>query len=410
MPAEQTQTRLATWQKPSIATWKFRWIEQGLTGLPRALTDLGGIVSFSIVAYARRGIRSRGSCTAADYPSRSFVHPRIAAVDVDGGPAIASSGPAFSTSPVSGQRAASVNAPRKEKGRLRMYNLLKMSSQSQDEWEQNQGLLFDVSFLNGRVFEHTDEALKEQFTDAVGPDFDLLMKLPCLFTYEGHDVVGSIGRISKVRSENRRFEIAYSLPSIYPRIRLNEERIFQALGMGTNRSFERGRTHWAVKDVDLFDVTTWLLHEMGNLPVVLSEEDMNRVWGDNHKRKPLVFLSHRASYRRQVAQVREQLEGQGLRCFLAHEDVIPSTIWQNEILNALNTMDVFIGFVTDDFHGGGWPDQEVGYAYQRGVPRVFIKLEGADPIGMVAREQALTTSWEHTGQEIIAHLKQATVL
>ena len=108
--------------------------------------------------------------------------------------------------------------------------------------------------------------------------------------------------------------------------------------------------------------------------------------------------------------MREQLEGQGLRCFLAHEDVIPSTIWQNEILNALNTMDVFIRFVTDDFHGGGWSDQEIGYAYQRGVPRVFVKLEGAGPIGMVAREQALTTSWERAGPETIVHLKQANVL
>ena len=124
-----------------------------------------------------------------------------------------------------------------------------------------------------------------------------------------------------------------------------------------------------------------------------------------------MFLSHRAAYRRQVARVREQLEKQGLICFVAHQDVtFPAEIWQNEILNALNTMDVFVGFVTDDFHGGGWPDQEVGYAYQRGVPRVFVKLEGADPIGLVAREQALTTSWERAGPEIIAHLKKARVL
>ena len=291
-----------------------------------------------------------------------------------------------------------------------MYNLLKASPWGQDRWEQNQGRLYDIGFLRGRVFEHTDEAIKGRFTVMDRPDFDALMKLPCLFTYEGIDVVGSIGRISEVRSDSRRFEITYSLPSIYPKVRLNEERVFEALGMGPTSSFERGRNHWAVKDVDLFEVTTWLLHEAGNLPVVLSEEDMNRVWGGGYKRKQLVFLSHRASCRRQVAQVREQLEAQGLRCFVAHEDVTPSTIWQNEILNALNTMDVFIGFVTEDFHGGGWPDQEVGYAYQRGVPRVFVKLEGADPVGMVAREQALATSWERAGKEIIAHLKQEGIL
>ena len=222
-----------------------------------------------------------------------------------------------------------------------MYNLLKKSSPSQDEWEQNQGRLYDISFLSGRVFEYTEEAIERQFT---GIDFDALMKFPCLFTYEGLDVAGSIGRISEVRSDSRRFEIIYTLPSIYPKIVINEERVFEDLGMGPNRSFERHRTHWAVKNVDLFEVTTRLLYETGNVPVALSEEDMNRVWGDGYKRKVLVFLSHRAAYRRQVSLVREQLEDQGLRCFVAHEDIAPSTIWQNEILNALDTMGHFHWF------------------------------------------------------------------
>ena len=133
---------------------------------------------------------------------------------------------------------------------------------------------------------------------------------------------------------------------------------------------------------------------------------MNRVWGDGYRGNPLVFLSHRAAYKRQVSVVKEQLEDQGFRCFLAHEDVAPTTIWQNEIVNALSTMDIFVGFVTDDFHRGGWPDQEVGYAYQRGVLRVFVKLGDADPIGMVGREQALRTDWDRTGHAIIEHLKQ----
>ena len=123
-----------------------------------------------------------------------------------------------------------------------------------------------------------------------------------------------------------------------------------------------------------------------------------------------MFLSHRACYRKQVAHVREHLESQGVSCFLAHEDVTPSMMWQNEILNALNTMDIFIGFITDDFHSGGWPDQEVGYACMRDVSRVFVKLEGVDPVGMVAREQALTTDWEQASQKLIAHLKRVGVL
>ena len=54
-----------------------------------------------------------------------------------------------------------------------------------------------------------------------GTDFEALMKFPCLFTYEGLDVTGSIGRISEVRSNNRRLEIIYTLPSIYPKIVMN---------------------------------------------------------------------------------------------------------------------------------------------------------------------------------------------
>ncbi len=286
-----------------------------------------------------------------------------------------------------------------------MYNLLKMSSISEDEWEQNQANPYDINFLIGRIFEHTDEEIARQFTNDGGPDFDALMKLPCLFTYEGRDVKGSIGKITQVRPVNGSLSITYILPNVYPEIALNEEPVFQAFGMGDNRSFERYRTHWAVKDVDLFETVTRLLHDSSDDRKVLSKEDMNRVWGDNSKNQKKIFLSHRAKYKGQVASVRETLEGRGFSCFLAHEDVTPTTIWQNEILNALDTMDIFIGFVTHDFHRGGWPDQEIGYAYHRSVHRVFVKLEGADPVGMVGREQALASNWDRAGSDIVEYLK-----
>ena len=291
-----------------------------------------------------------------------------------------------------------------------MYNLLMMSSVHYNEWEENQGRWYDVGLLAGRISEYTVKAIEEQFTAADGPDFDALAKLPCLFTYEGFDVVGSIGRITEVRADGRKCQITYTLPNVYPSISMNEDSVYEVLGIGTGKSYEQSRTHWAVKDVDLFEVTTRLIHRSGNVPTVLSGGELSRIWGNGYQRKKLVFLSHRAAFRRQVAQVREHLESQGLSCFVAHQDVTPSTIWQNEILKALSTMEVFIGFVTDDFHGGGWPHQEVGYAYQRGVPRVFVKLGSAYPVGMVAREQAMATSWERAGEKIIAHLKHAAIL
>ena len=41
---------------------------------------------------------------------------------------------------------------------------------------------------------------------------------------------------------------------------------------------------------------------------------------------------------------------------------------------------------------------------------MFVKLGEADPMGMVGMEQALRTDWDHAGNDIIAHLKQAGVL
>ena len=67
-------------------------------------------------------------------------------------------------------------------------------------------------------------------------------------------------------------------------------------------------------------------------------------------------------------------------------------------------MDVFVGLVTDDFHRGGWTDQEIGCAVQRGVFRVFVRLEDQDPLGMVAKEQALIADWEEAPEAIAAHL------
>ena len=293
-----------------------------------------------------------------------------------------------------------------------MYNLLMMASAAHNEWELNEGRRYDVGILRRRMFEHTSDAVKQQFTVRYSsePDFDALMRLPCLFTYEGMDVTGAIGRISRMLPQARGLELVYSLPAEYPRIHMNSDDIFASLGIDVS-GYEWSRTHWAVKDIDLFEVATTMLHNSDERMTLLPGHEMQRIWGPQHEPGKLVFLSHRASYRREVSEVKEALGSRGLNCFVAHEDIRPSLTWQDEILKALNTMDVFVGFVTDDFHqGGGWPDQEIGYAHKREVPRVFVKLGKADPAGMVATEQALSTDWAHAADRILDHLESVGVL
>lgn len=233
-----------------------------------------------------------------------------------------------------------------------MYNLLMKSSWNRDEWELNEGTWYDVSFIQDRLFEFTDNRISQQFQSAQGLDFPALKRLPCLFTYEGEDVVGRIGWITDVRTSGSRLRIMYRLPSSYPKIVMDRNLVFEALDIETGRSFERSRTHWAVKDVDIFEYTTIMLQEQLAVSVAPLPEDMLRIWGSDHKKRVLAFLSHRAQHKKEVAQVKQHLENHGLSCFVAHEDIAPTLEWQTEITYALNSMGLFVGFVTSDFHEG----------------------------------------------------------
>ena len=63
-------------------------------------------------------------------------------------------------------------------------------------------------------------------------------------------------------------------------------------------------------------------------------------------------------------------------------------------------MDAMAALMTDGFHDSLWTDQEVGFAFGRGVPIVAVKL-GRDPYGFVGKFQALSCGWDTAGVEII---------
>ena len=268
-----------------------------------------------------------------------------------------------------------------------MYNLLVMPVDDPAYWQRNESLWIQPSWSQKRLPDRTD--------------WEALRLLHCLFTYELKKpvVVGHIGKIVDMQFPQIRYQLE-------DRIEINRN-CLRDLG------FEPGdehRTQWTVKDVDLYEIVTkWRRQEDNGRPSP-TEAEMRRVWGDDYLFKPRVFLSHRASYRRNVSQVSDLLERAGYTCFVAHEDIHPGTKWHDEIIHTLDTMDVFVGFITEDFHAGGWPDQEVGYACQRGIPKVFLKLGPFDPRGMVSGEQALTVTWDDAGAKLMEHLRTEDVI
>ena len=130
--------------------------------------------------------------------------------------------------------------------------------------------------------------------------------------------------------------------------------------------------------------------------IVLPDAE-TRIWGNEGFR---VFLTHRTEVKKQTSDLKDRLRPFGISCFVAHEDIHPTKEWQNEIENALFSMDALVALMTDEFHDSLWTDQEVGCAFGRGVPIISVKL-GRDPYGFIGKFQALSCSWDIAAVEIV---------
>lgn len=122
----------------------------------------------------------------------------------------------------------------------------------------------------------------------------------------------------------------------------------------------------------------------------------DRLWAKDCFR---LFLSHKTEVKTETNALKEELKKYGISSFVAHVDIQPTKEWLVEIENALHTMDAFVALLTDGFHDSLWTDQEVGFAFGRGVPILSLKL-GKDPYGFIGKFQALSCTWQSAAPEI----------
>lgn len=130
---------------------------------------------------------------------------------------------------------------------------------------------------------------------------------------------------------------------------------------------------------------------------VVTPDATNRIWGEEGFR---VFLSHKSEVKKETADLKDKLSLFGVSCFVAHEDIHPTKAWQDEIENALTTMDGFVALMTENFHDSDWTDQEVGFAIARGVPMIAVRL-GRDPYGFIGKFQGLASQWATVAEDIV---------
>ncbi|MCG2717751.1 MAG: toll/interleukin-1 receptor domain-containing protein [Nanoarchaeota archaeon] len=109
------------------------------------------------------------------------------------------------------------------------------------------------------------------------------------------------------------------------------------------------------------------------------------------KDKLRVFISHRDRVKTEAKKLSDYLEQLGVTSFIAHDSIVPMRIWKHEIYKALETMEAFICFITEDFYESFWTNQEIGFALAKRVPIFLYSHDKTDPEGFNEDFQAIKT-------------------
>lgn len=191
-----------------------------------------------------------------------------------------------------------------------------------------------------------------------------------------------------------------TIKSIYKNLKdrgLNDDEIYHYLKCYNPDVVHPDYCSWSTFDeyclhclVDLEDdVIMTILNEIRGEIIPVENIEKNLVNSENWRSGYFrIFISHLTENKDSAAKLKVKLEKYGIDCFVAHEDIEPSKLWQTEIEKALASMDLLCAILTPDFYKSKWCDQEIGIALGRAIPTISIK-KGADPHGFIGKYQAV---------------------
>lgn len=136
-------------------------------------------------------------------------------------------------------------------------------------------------------------------------------------------------------------------------------------------------------DEPLLELKNYLSpREQEDTPLSNSSEG---IW---HPGRFRLFLSHVSEDKKVVTEVKERLAAYSIDCFVAHQDIDPTSEWQDVIESGLHSCDALVAFLTKNFHTSNWTDQEIGFCVARRVLVVPLKFE-MNPYGFIGKYQAV---------------------
>lgn len=172
----------------------------------------------------------------------------------------------------------------------------------------------------GRVFEYTEDALIGIYKPDRSIDLASLVALPALFMQEGTHRAEQPARaatISRARIVGGDVALEYTFDAGVPAI--PNERLYDFAVELDIDEFEFSRTHWAVKDVDLFRTLFRNLQPRTPKPRVFQIADPENI----EPQLVSVMMPFHAAFNNVYATLKEMIESLGLRPRRADD------IWEN---------------------------------------------------------------------------------
>jgi hypothetical protein len=172
----------------------------------------------------------------------------------------------------------------------------------------------------GRVFEHTEEALIGMYKPNGAINLEALIALPTLFMQEGThrtEQPARVATIARARIVGANVALEYTFDAGIPTI--PNERLYEFAADLDINEFEFSRTHWAIKNVDLFRTLFRILQPRELKPRVFHIADPEKI----EPQLVSVMMPFNEAFNNVYATLKGMIESLGLRPRRADD------IWEN---------------------------------------------------------------------------------
>ncbi|GHO98353.1 hypothetical protein KSF_084010 [Reticulibacter mediterranei] len=255
-----------------------------------------------------------------------------------------------------------------------------------------------INTLDRCVSEYTDPEIVKRYGALSEVQIQEVMQFPCLFAYETHwgkdPKFGYIRKIErKIRKGQQWLYVDYKIIHLDKFLTQSE---FETMGSKLDmHGWEYGRTHWAIKDVDLPKV---LLARGITVP---------------SPQRLRVFLCHASGDKSHVRELYRRLKAKGVDAWLDEESLIPGQDWNREIRKAIHRTHVVVVCLSQgSTNKRGYVQKEIVFALDEAdkqlegdIYMIPVKLEACDLPDRLQRYQAVNLFEERGFEKLLNALR-----